>query len=101
MRVSWKCRQYLSFLSQKGRVFRGRSDSQLEAVCYLGLICESWLTDHAHVSPQARRSAEARFDLNELKQSCILINTADYCQTTALEVRQMTLENDRNEHSFS
>lgn len=29
---------------------------------------------------------EVRYDVNELKNACLLVNTADYCQTTALEV---------------
>lgn len=36
----------------------------------------------AHV----RKSLDVRYDLKELKDACMLINTADYCQTTALEV---------------
>ncbi|CCL98710.1 uncharacterized protein FIBRA_00714 [Fibroporia radiculosa] len=35
-----------------------------------------------------RRSIESRFDMNELKNACTLINTADYCQTTALELEE-------------
>jgi len=31
-------------------------------------------------------STDSRVDVESLKQSCLLINTADYCQTTALEV---------------
>jgi hypothetical protein len=34
----------------------------------------------------SRKSLETRVDLDLLKQTCLLINTADYCQTTALEV---------------
>lgn len=37
--------------------------------------------------PQVRKSTETRVDLDSLKHSCLIINTADYCQTTALEVR--------------
>ena len=33
-----------------------------------------------------RKSMETRCDPAELKNACTLINTADYCQTTALEV---------------
>ncbi|KAH9944691.1 Vps53-like protein [Amylocystis lapponica] len=36
----------------------------------------------------ARRSVELRFDINELKNVCTIINTADYCQTTALELEE-------------
>lgn len=35
---------------------------------------------------QGRRSMDTRFDPNEVKNACVLINTADYCQTTAQEV---------------
>ena len=34
----------------------------------------------------SRKSLETRVDPDLLKQTCLLINTADYCQTTALEV---------------
>lgn len=37
-------------------------------------------------SNQPRKSTESRGDQDILKQSCLLINTADYCQTTATEV---------------
>lgn len=29
---------------------------------------------------------DSRLDMSELKHACLLVNTADYCQTTALEV---------------
>ncbi|KAJ8494966.1 hypothetical protein ONZ51_g1987 [Trametes cubensis] len=35
-----------------------------------------------------RKSMDARYDVNELKNACTLINTADYCQTTALELEE-------------
>lgn len=31
---------------------------------------------------------DARYDVTELKNACTLINTADYCQTTALELEE-------------
>ena len=31
---------------------------------------------------------DSRFDISELKNACTLINTADYCQTTALELEE-------------
>ncbi|PCH36062.1 hypothetical protein WOLCODRAFT_108133 [Wolfiporia cocos MD-104 SS10] len=36
----------------------------------------------------SRKSIESRLDLNEVKNACTLINTADYCQTTALELEE-------------
>ncbi|KAH9942364.1 Vps53-like protein [Epithele typhae] len=35
-----------------------------------------------------RRSVDSRFEMSELKNACTLINTADYCQTTALELEE-------------
>ncbi|KAG7098487.1 hypothetical protein E1B28_000431 [Marasmius oreades] len=34
----------------------------------------------------SRRSTESRFDVSELKQAATVINTADYCQSTAFEL---------------
>lgn len=48
---------------------------------------------HSRPPSQSRKSTETRFDLTELKHSCMLINTADYCQTTALEVRSSSYSN--------
>ena len=36
-------------------------------------------------------STDSRVDVESLKQSCLLINTADYCQTTALEVTLLAI----------
>ncbi|TFK44162.1 Vps53-like protein [Crucibulum laeve] len=38
--------------------------------------------------PIPRRSMETRVDIDGLNQACLLINTADYCQTTALELEE-------------
>ncbi|KAJ6625846.1 Vps53-like protein [Mycena sp. CBHHK59/15] len=37
---------------------------------------------------QVRKSTESRFEMGELQQSSLVINTADYCQTTALELEE-------------
>ncbi|TEB37202.1 hypothetical protein FA13DRAFT_1682098 [Coprinellus micaceus] len=37
---------------------------------------------------QIRRSTETRLDIELLKQTCIIINTADYCQNTATELEE-------------
>ncbi|KAH7923145.1 hypothetical protein BV22DRAFT_1196908 [Leucogyrophana mollusca] len=42
---------------------------------------------------QTRKSMDSRFDVAELHQACLLINTADYCQTTALELEEKIKEN--------
>jgi len=36
---------------------------------------------------QPRKSTESRSDPTQVKNACLAINTADYCQTTAMEVR--------------
>ena len=35
---------------------------------------------------QVRRSMDSRFDIDELKNACLIVNTAEYCQATAIEV---------------
>ncbi|KIJ18544.1 hypothetical protein PAXINDRAFT_71265 [Paxillus involutus ATCC 200175] len=42
--------------------------------------------------PQSRRSTDSRFDIAELQQACLFINTADYCQTTAAELEEKIKE---------
>ncbi|KAJ7772691.1 Vps53-like protein [Mycena maculata] len=37
---------------------------------------------------QVRKSTESRFEVGEIQQSALVINTADYCQTTALELEE-------------
>lgn len=39
---------------------------------------------------QPRKSTESRFDSAQVKSACLAINTADYCQTTAMEVGTST-----------
>ncbi|GLB36971.1 putative vps53-like, N-terminal [Lyophyllum shimeji] len=46
---------------------------------------------------QSRRSNDTRFDPQELKHACILINTADYCLTTALELEDKIREKIKEE----
>ncbi|PPQ89469.1 hypothetical protein CVT25_011995 [Psilocybe cyanescens] len=40
----------------------------------------------------SRKSTESRADLDLLKQICLSINTADYCQSTALELEEKVKE---------
>ncbi|KZP34522.1 hypothetical protein FIBSPDRAFT_924022 [Athelia psychrophila] len=42
--------------------------------------------------PQPRKSIDIVHDFSGLKQACLLINTADYCQTTALELEEKMRE---------
>ncbi|KAJ7495902.1 Vps53-like protein [Mycena galericulata] len=37
---------------------------------------------------QVRKSTESRFEVGEIHQSSLVINTADYCQATALELEE-------------
>ncbi|KAL4251433.1 VPS53 family protein [Abortiporus biennis] len=39
-----------------------------------------------------RRSIETRYDAHEVKNACTLVNTADYCHTTALEMEEKIKE---------
>jgi len=41
---------------------------------------------------------DSRLDVAELQQAGLLINTADYCQTTAMEVSPSHLREARIEH---
>ncbi|KAL1748737.1 Vps53-like protein [Schizophyllum fasciatum] len=43
-------------------------------------------------TPRSRKSTESRMDMNILKQACLVINTADYCQTTSAELEQKMRE---------
>ncbi|KAG6853779.1 hypothetical protein C0991_001490 [Blastosporella zonata] len=42
--------------------------------------------------PQSRRSGDTRYDVQELKHACKLINTADYCLSTASELEDKIRE---------
>ncbi|KAG9316811.1 Vps53-like protein [Chiua virens] len=56
-------------------------------------VQKKWLKIYAG-SPQiqSRKSMDSRFDKTELQQACLLINTADYCQTTAAELEEKIKE---------
>ncbi|KDQ21712.1 hypothetical protein BOTBODRAFT_99351 [Botryobasidium botryosum FD-172 SS1] len=42
--------------------------------------------------PAERKSSEGRLNLAELRNTCILLNTADYCQATSLELEDKVKE---------
>ncbi|KAJ7899048.1 Vps53-like protein [Mycena leptocephala] len=56
----------------------------------LATLHKKWLRIYAAIRPisQVRKSTESRFEVSELEQSSLVINTADYCQTTALELEE-------------
>ncbi|KAI9456566.1 Vps53-like protein [Lactarius psammicola] len=47
--------------------------------------------------PQLRRSTDVRYDLNEIKNACLVINTAEYCQSTAQELEEKVRQRIHNE----
>ncbi|KAF8625638.1 hypothetical protein AX15_005277 [Amanita polypyramis BW_CC] len=56
---------------------------------WLKIYAEDVLSASLKRPPNApRRSTESRFDPQELKHSCIIINTADYCQATAVDLEE-------------
>ncbi|KAJ2919921.1 hypothetical protein MD484_g444, partial [Candolleomyces efflorescens] len=61
---------------------------------WLRIYAEEVLTLGAAKRPpsQIRKSVETRSDTELLKQTCLVINTADYCQTTALELEEKIKE---------
>ncbi|RXW18060.1 hypothetical protein EST38_g7790 [Candolleomyces aberdarensis] len=61
---------------------------------WLRIYAEEVLTLGATKKPptQLRKSVETRSDSELLKQTCLVINTADYCQTTALELEEKIKE---------
>ncbi|KAI0633222.1 Vps53-like protein [Trametes polyzona] len=82
---------YAQTLDQCAKLFTGQP---LYDLC--GLF-KKWLRIYAEEvlvasmkkpSSLARKSMDARYDVSELKNACTLINTADYCQTTALELEE-------------
>lgn len=40
----------------------------------------------------ARKSTDSRYDIQEIKQACLVINTADYCQATSSELEEKIKE---------
>ncbi|KAH6906364.1 Vps53-like protein [Coprinopsis sp. MPI-PUGE-AT-0042] len=67
----------------------------------LAEVHKKWLRIYAEevlaISPkklpsQSRKSLETRVDTELLKQSCLVVNTADYCQTTASELEEKIKE---------
>lgn len=44
------------------------------------------------ITSQGRKSTESRYDVDAMHQASLVINTADYCQATALELEQKIRE---------
>ncbi|PPQ72073.1 hypothetical protein CVT26_006708 [Gymnopilus dilepis] len=64
-----------------------------QALFDLCTLHKKWLRIYAGIPAAAsRKSTESRVDPDLLKQTCLLINTADYCQTTASELEEKIKE---------
>ena len=79
-----------------GSIHRGCPSHESQAV--RGFIFPSIFTTNALTSSPSfssdpgrrstdRRSTEGRANIQELKTACLVLNTADYCRTTAAQVR--------------
>ncbi|KAK2461334.1 hypothetical protein APHAL10511_006861 [Amanita phalloides] len=56
---------------------------------WLKIYAEDVLSSSLKRPPNApRRSTDTRFDPRELKYSCIVVNTADYCQVTTVDLEE-------------
>jgi hypothetical protein len=40
-----------------------------------------------------RKSVEGRANMQDVKNACMILNTAEYCQSTSLQVRLLILTN--------
>ena len=70
-------------------VIRGRPFGKHEEVrsrCFRLGILDSDVFVICRPAHQPRRSSDTRYDAHELRNACLLINTAEYCQVTASEV---------------
>nr|VWO97163.1 Chloride channel protein [Ganoderma boninense] len=83
---------YAQTLDQCARLFTGQPLYDLCALFkkWLRIYAEEVLVQSLRSRPTnfIRKSVETRHDPAELKNACTLINTADYCQTTALELEE-------------
>jgi len=46
-----------------------------------------------------RKSIEGRANLQDVKNACMILNTAEYCQSTSLQVRSHLAPGDVADHS--
>ncbi|RPD57521.1 hypothetical protein L226DRAFT_503394 [Lentinus tigrinus ALCF2SS1-7] len=82
---------YAQTLDQCARLFTGQPLYDLCALFkkWLRIYAEEVLVSSLRrPTTFGRKSMEMRYDPSELKNACTLINTADYCQTTALELEE-------------
>ncbi|KAI0256226.1 Vps53-like protein [Lactifluus subvellereus] len=55
---------------------------------WLRVYAEEVLVLQMRRTQPLRRSADVRYDQNEIKNACLVINTAEYCQSTAQELEE-------------
>lgn len=48
------------------------------------------LKKSANTASTIRRSIDTRYDIDQVKRACLMLNTADYCQTVSAEVWMKT-----------
>ncbi|KAG8684212.1 Vacuolar protein sorting-associated protein 53, partial [Ceratobasidium sp. 423] len=56
---------------------------------WLKVYAEDVLIAGTKRTGQERRSMDSRFNASEIQKLCLVLNTADYCQTTAGQARQL------------
>ena len=93
------CRSSTTQLSCRG----GSRAKFAEVIPLLLYSCKAQPRDPLTGRPTnvTRKSMETRCDPAELKNACTLINTADYCQTTALEVSVIHFTGTHGTHILS
>ncbi|KAF8606385.1 hypothetical protein BDV93DRAFT_520691 [Ceratobasidium sp. AG-I] len=92
-----------------GKDEQGKEGGVLLQMCamhkrWLKVYAEDVLIAGTKRSDRERRSIEGRFNPSELQKLCLLLNTADYCQTTTTQledkIRDKVTEEDGQEISF-
>lgn len=70
-------------LLPRGRPLLQHEEVQQTALC-IDYVAHAYFPYSTPKTERERKSVDGRFA--EVKTACIVINTADYCQTTAIEV---------------
>ncbi|KAI0339913.1 hypothetical protein BDW22DRAFT_1414917 [Trametopsis cervina] len=92
---------YAQNLEQCAKLFTGQPLYDLSQLHkkWLRIYAEEVLVASMKRPPaQYRRSTETRADVNALRNASVLINTADYCHTTALELEEKIREKISSEY---
>ncbi|KLO18398.1 hypothetical protein SCHPADRAFT_993623 [Schizopora paradoxa] len=92
---------YGQTLEQCSKLFTGKPLFDLSALFrkWLRLYAEDVLmASLKRPTNQGRRSLDSKFDVNELKNACIVLNTAEYCQVTASELEEKLIDKINEEY---